>query len=132
MSKSHPLPNSRIMITDTDKEISSKIKSAVTDSSSGITFDPVNRPGVANLLTILAECTDDTPEEAAVGLSTSAQLKDAVSEATIKTLTPIRDNFYRLSKEHEYLDNVARQGKERASVIANDTMNQVRKHVGLD
>ena len=120
------------MITDTDKDIASKIRSAVTDSESGITFDDVHRPGVSNLLTILAECEDSTPQSVAAGLETSAQLKEATAEAVIRTLTPIRDTFHRLSCEHTYLDQLAGRGREQAASIASDTMQHVRKHIGLD
>lgn len=120
------------MITDSDKEIASKIKSAVTDSETGITFDEVNRPGVSNLLTILAECEDSVPEEVSIGLENSSQLKEATAEAVIRSLTPIRDTFHRLSNEHQYLDELAKKGQQQAASIANDTMHYVRKHVGLD
>ncbi|TIB37913.1 hypothetical protein E3P86_01993 [Wallemia ichthyophaga] len=132
MSKSHPLPTSRIMITDSDREIASKIKSAVTDSDSGINFDALNRPGVSNLLTILADCEESTPEKVSIGLENSSQLKEAVAEALVQSLSPIRGAFHRLSNEHHYLDELAKKGQKQAAYIASDTMNHVKKHVGLD
>ncbi|TIA75577.1 hypothetical protein E3P91_00381 [Wallemia ichthyophaga] len=132
MSKSHPLPTSRIMITDSDREIASKIKSAVTDSDSGINFDALNRPGVSNLLTILADCEESTPEKVSIGLENSSQLKEAVAEALVQSLSPIRGAFHRLSNEHHYLDELAKKGQTQAAYIASDTMNHVKKHVGLD
>lgn len=56
MSKSDPNPRSRILITDTKEEIESKIKGALTDSMTGISYDPKSRPGVANLLELMTHC----------------------------------------------------------------------------
>lgn len=120
------------MITDSDREIASKIKSAVTDSDNGINFDALNRPGVSNLLTILADCEESTPEKVSIGLENSSQLKEAVAEALVQSLSPIRGAFHRLSNEHHYLDELAKKGQKQAAYIASDTMNHVKKHVGLD
>jgi tryptophanyl-tRNA synthetase len=62
MSKSSPDPSTRIQLTDTFPEISRKIRSAVTDSIQGITYDPVNRRGTSNLLSILSACIDEPVE----------------------------------------------------------------------
>ena len=62
MSKSHPNLNSRILLTDTDTDIQKKIKSAVTDNIKSICYDPENRPGVSNLLAILAACSTSNIE----------------------------------------------------------------------
>ncbi|PSN44065.1 Tryptophan--tRNA ligase [Blattella germanica] len=63
MSKSDQDPKSRIELTDTPEAILEKCKKAVTDFTSKVTYDPVNRPGVANLLTIHSLFTGQEPEE---------------------------------------------------------------------
>lgn len=52
MSKSDLDPKSCIMITDKPEVITSKVKKAITDFTSEVTFEPESRPGVTNLLTI--------------------------------------------------------------------------------
>ena len=85
MSKSTVDPNSRILLTDSYEIIVKRIRGAITDSISGITFDPVERPGMSNLLTILAACT--STGEAPMALveryarSNHASLKKDVAEA---------------------------------------------------
>ena len=59
MSKSHSNPESRILLTDSDSEIQSKIKSAVTDSDYSISYDPEKRPGISNLIDILYHCSPE-------------------------------------------------------------------------
>jgi tryptophanyl-tRNA synthetase len=61
MFKSAVDPNSRILLTDPYEIIAKRIRSAMTDSISGITFDPVARPGTSNLLTTLFACTGEAP-----------------------------------------------------------------------
>lgn len=56
MSKSAANPKSRILLSDTRDEIALKIRKAVTDSDTCITYDPIGRPGISNLLRILHEC----------------------------------------------------------------------------
>jgi tryptophanyl-tRNA synthetase len=56
MSKSAANPNSRILLSDSKDEIEIKIRKAVTDSETDISYDPVLRPGISNLLCILHEC----------------------------------------------------------------------------
>lgn len=63
MSKSEQDPKSRIEITDTRDDILEKCKKAVTDFTSEVTFDPENRPGVANLITIHSLFTGLDPSE---------------------------------------------------------------------
>jgi tryptophanyl-tRNA synthetase len=63
MSKSEQDPRSRIEITDTRDDILEKCKKALTDFTSEITFDPENRPGVANLITIHSLFTGLDPAE---------------------------------------------------------------------
>jgi tryptophanyl-tRNA synthetase len=61
MSGSAVDPNSRILFTDPYEIIVKRIRSTVTDSTSGITFDPVARPWTSNLLTILSACAGEAP-----------------------------------------------------------------------
>lgn len=133
MSKSSPDIQSRILLTDEFAQIQSKIRSAVTDSQLGVTFDPVKRPGVSNILTILATCTDRNPEEVA-GLYASkghAQLKADTAEAVEALLRQPREEFGRLKAATNYLEEVAKDGAVRAREISEVTLALVRSQIGL-
>ncbi|KAI5302358.1 Tryptophan--tRNA ligase, mitochondrial, partial [Ascosphaera atra] len=65
MSKSHPDPMSRILLTDCDEDIKLKLRKALTDSEPNITFDRENRPGVSNLIEILAHIEGVSPQDIA-------------------------------------------------------------------
>ncbi|KAI3607944.1 tryptophanyl-trna synthetase [Moniliophthora roreri] len=133
MSKSHPDVSSRILLTDTDAEIAAKIRSAVTDSLAGITYDPVNRPGTSNLLTILAACKLQDVLETAKEYETKNHgvLKRDVTEAVQEMLRGPREEFGRLKREKDYLERVAAEGGLRARERAEETMIQVRRWIEL-
>jgi tryptophanyl-tRNA synthetase len=82
MSKSAaPSAPGVLRLLDPPDVIRRKIARAVTDSGRGVIFDPVGKPGVANLLTILAACTRITPAAAAAQVDTYSELKEAVAAA---------------------------------------------------
>ncbi|ELU43780.1 tryptophanyl-tRNA synthetase [Rhizoctonia solani AG-1 IA] len=147
MSKSAPHPASRILLTDPPEAIDKKIKSAVTDSERGVEYDPVARPGVANLLTILDACrglsgenppdqggdTSTRLETLASELSTlsHAEFKRWVSDAVQSTLAPIRDEYTRIRADESYIRDVAEAGRMRAFEVAENTMADVREVLGV-
>ncbi|KAH9165793.1 hypothetical protein EDB89DRAFT_2007793 [Lactarius sanguifluus] len=134
MSKSAVDPNSRILLTDSHDTIAKRIRAAVTDSISGITFDPVERPGTSNLLTILSACTGETPMALAGRYegSNHGVLKKDVVDAVEETLRRPRAEFARLREDRAFLLGVARDGAEKAREYSDRTMVEVRKRVGLN
>lgn len=133
MSKSAPDIQSRILLTDTPDQIKSKIRGAVTDSIKGITYDPINRPGAANLLTILAASTEQDVETVAKRYESKGHgdLKTDVTEAVIELLRKPQAEFERLREERVYLVQVADEGARKAKELSNETMRHVRERVGL-
>lgn len=133
MSKSALDPNSRILLTDPYETIVKRIRSAVTDSTSGITYDPVERPGTSNLLTILSACTGETPAILAerYAQSNHGALKKDVAEAVEEALRKPRAEFARLCEDKAFLAQVARDGAEKAREHSERTMREVRKRVGV-
>ncbi|KAK0830610.1 Tryptophan--tRNA ligase, mitochondrial [Friedmanniomyces endolithicus] len=117
MSKSHTNPNSRILLTDSEETIRTKIKAAVTDSMDSITYDPEGRPG------------DELAKDLA-GLSMRA-LKDRVAETVETTIKHIRASYAHFLNDNDYLDKVAAQGAEKAAKSATTTMKAVKSAVGL-
>jgi tryptophanyl-tRNA synthetase len=138
MSKSHPSVQSRILVTDSPKDILSKLKSAVTDSESSISFDPELRPGVANLLTIWSalDSAGRTPEQLAEEANREGwgmgKLKAAVGEVVVEGMKDVRSEYERVRQDHGYLSEVAKKGRMTAAGRATETMDEVRKVIGLD
>lgn len=137
MSKSHEDPRSRILISDNAEDIRMKIRLALTDSTLGISYDPLNRPGVSNLLSIMSFLDKErrSCEELAVSYQdlTMRQFKDAVTESIERGLYEIRDTYQGLmrSSGDGALDSIAQKGALIANKEANATMANVRKAIGL-
>ncbi|KAL6719571.1 Tryptophan--tRNA ligase, mitochondrial [Lecanora helva] len=137
MSKSHQDSRSRIHINDTPDIISSKIKGAMTDSLTGITFDPVNRPGVSNLLALMSSFDfHDRPAEELARAYHAMDLREIKSIAASNIsngLASIREDYNRLLSANatQYLDDIAVQGSLKAQLLAENTMSTVRSMIGL-
>ncbi|KAG5351054.1 hypothetical protein C0989_008187 [Termitomyces sp. Mn162] len=133
MSKSSPDTQSRILLTDTAVQIKAKIRSAVTDSIAGITYDPVARPGTSNLLTILAACTDTKVDSVAERYEGKGHghLKADVADAVEERLKGPRAEFEKIRHEVAYLDEIARNGAQKAREQSEVTIQAVREILGL-
>lgn len=136
MSKSDPDATSCVYIPDSPDRISKCIRRAVTDSLQGpITFDPVNRPGIANLLEMASGFLRKESGQAVLDELRPADhkaLKDAVAEILIEGLRPVRERYTQLMTDMTYIDEVSNKGAETARAIAAATMAQVDRAVGLD
>ncbi|KAK4705714.1 tryptophanyl-tRNA synthetase, partial [Phenoliferia sp. Uapishka_3] len=135
MSKSDPSPASKILLTDTRAEIQSKIKSAVTDSLTGITYDPINRPGIAALLQIHSGYSGDSVEDLAERFSGEKgirELKESCAEAIDGALSKFRGEYERVRKDQGYLKERESEGARRAREVAQGVMKEVRHLVGTD
>ena len=133
MSKSDPNPMGRINVLDSEDEIVKKFKRAVTDSESVIAYDPEKKPGVSNLLTILAVAENTTPEEAAKeceGLM-YGHLKLRVAEAVSSMLKPVREEYSKLISDKAYLMGIAADGAARAAERAEKVLRRAQNAVGL-
>ncbi len=137
MSKSDPSPSSRILITDPPELIYKKLTTAVTDSMNSVSWDPVNRPGVSNLLTLLSAFDGEgrTPEVLGGVYGTGMGLggfKKLVGEVVGEGLRGVREGYEMVSREGEgYLLEVERRGARVAGENAESTMVEVREAVGL-
>ncbi len=136
MSKSDDVGNGRVVIMDRPEDISRKFRRAVTDSDTDehcVRFDPVNKPGVANLMQIYASCTGESYDaiEAEFTGKGYGAFKTAVGDAVVEMLRPIREDAQRLMKDKAYLEQLCKNGADKASYIANKTLRKVYKKVGL-
>ena len=135
MSKSDKDPAGSIYLMEKPEDIQRKFKRAVTDSDTEncVRYDPVNKPGVANLMTIYAAVTGKSFDEIEAEFAGQGygKFKPAVGEAVVETLRPIREETNRLLKDKAYLENVYRQGAEKASYVAEKTLRKVYKKIGF-
>ena len=132
MSKSDP-EDTFISLLDLPDAIRRKVKRAVTDSEADIRFDPAGKPGVSNLLSIIAALTGQGVEEAAAELQGQGygKLKDRVSECVIETLAPLQSEHRRLMADKAYLQGVLKENAEIANRMALRTLRKVQRKVGF-
>ncbi len=132
MSKSDP-EDSYIALTDSEDEVRRKFRRAVTDSEADIRFDPENKPGVSNLLSILSTLSKESMDSLVSRLSGQGygKLKEEAAQAAIETLRPIQARYNELMKDKEYMANTLRHNAERAQALAQKTLRKVYKKLGL-
>lgn len=126
MSKSR---NNTIEIGFTADQTAQILKRAKTDSDRVITYDPVNRPEVANLLLLASLASGEEPEVIAerIGDGGGGTLKNLVTDALNEALAPIRARRVELEQDPAYLESVLREGNEKANAEANRTLLEVRE-----
>ena len=132
MSKSDP-EDTYIAILDKPEIIRKKLRRAVTDSENSVVFDPENKPGVANLMSIMSVLSGQTMDEISATYDGQGygKFKDAVADCVISALEPIQAEYERISADKAYLQQVMDSGKDRASTLAHRTMLKVRKKLGI-
>lgn len=122
-----------INLRDTADETATRVRAARTDSERRITYDPVGRPEVANLLRIAALMRGVTPETVAseVGDGGARALKNSVTEAVNDTLAPLRARRADLARDAAYVTAVLHEGNAQANEIAERTLATVRAVMGM-
>jgi tryptophanyl-tRNA synthetase len=132
MSKSDP-DETVIALMDKPDIVLKKLKRAVTDSENAVRYDIKNKPGVSNLMTIMSALTgmgfDDI--EKTYGARGYGVFKAAVADAIIATLEPIQEKYSSLIVDKAYLNDVMTNSARRAAEMADATMRNVRKKIGL-
>ena len=132
MSKSDPAEGSRINLLDSPDEITKKIKRCKTDQVRGLTFDDSDRPECQNLLTIYMLLSGKAKEEVAAECVDMGwgDFKKLLTETTINALKPIQDKYAEVMAEKGYLESVLREGRQKASEVANQTLKDVKLALG--
>lgn len=118
MAKSAQESAGVVFVLDPPELIRRKVRRAVTDTSGQVRYAPNTQPGVANLLEVLGACTGTTAHDAAAGIAGYAQLKDAVADAVIATLLPVRQRAADLLADPAELDRIKTDGARRAAADA--------------
>lgn len=133
MSKSAENPNGVIFLDDDKDTIIRKFKRAVTDSDASIKYDPENKAGVSNLLTIYSVFSGKSIKEAESEFAGRGygEFKLAVGEAVADKLAPIQAEQAKLLADKTYLDGVLKSGAERAGRVADKTLAKVYRKIGF-
>ncbi len=131
MSKSTESPQGTVLMLDEPETIERKIKRAVTDAETDVVFDPLKRPGVANLLSILGAATGEDPAAVAARYTQYGPLKADAAAAVVEVLRPVQERYRDLAADPGATMKVLRLGAEKAQDLAAGTLVRARRAVGL-
>lgn len=134
MSKSAPKDDKGTIFILDDIEITKKkIMSAVTDNEGKIYFDEENKPGISNLLSIVAVIDDSSIEDISKKYKdyTYKDFKIEVADKVTEFILKIQNEFYKYRNNEEYLKKILKDGADKARVFASKKMEEVKKIVGL-
>ena len=131
MSKSSSSEAGIVYLDDDPAAIMKKFKRAVTDSESEVRFDRATKPGVSNLLEILAACTGRTPDAVAADYSQYGPLKNDTGEAVVAVLTPIQERYRELLADRAELARLLRVGADKARAVASRTLERAYTNIGI-
>ena len=132
MSKSDP-EETFVAILDDPDTIRRKIKRAVTDSDGEIRYDPENKPGVSNLLSIMSALGAGSMESIAAEMAGQGYgaLKTRTADCVIAALEPLQQEYKRLIADKTYLQGVLDENAKTANYLATKTLRKVQKKVGF-
>ena len=131
MSKSATSDSGLVHLMDEPAAIMKKFKRAVTDSESEVRYDRAAKPGVSNLLEILAVATGGTAEQVAAGYTQYGPLKTDAGEAVVALLAPVQARYRELIEDRGELARLLRKGADKARVVASATYERAARHIGL-
>jgi len=131
MSKSGDDDSGVIYLLDDPAKIEKKFKRAVTDSETEVIFDRERKPGVSNLLEILAAATGTTPQKAAETYTRYGDLKAASAQAVIEMLAPIQAKYFELLNDQGELMRLLHKGNARAKQVASKTLSRAQQAIGF-
>ncbi|MER6458740.1 tryptophan--tRNA ligase [Streptomyces sp900105245] len=131
MGKSEDSGPGIVYLLDEPDVVRKKVMRAVTDSGRDVVYDRESRPGVANLLEILAACTDGDPEVLAGAYASYGALKKDTAEAVVEVLRPVRARHRELCADPAHVEGVLRDGARRAREMARPTVDAAYRAIGL-
>ncbi|MFI6105666.1 tryptophan--tRNA ligase [Streptomyces sp. NPDC051310] len=131
MGKSHANGAGIVYLLDEPDVVRRKIMRAVTDSGREVAYDREARPGVANLLDVLAACTGGDPAALAGAYESYGALKKDTADAVVELLRPLRERHADLAADPGAVDKVLREGAERAREIARPVVDRAYRAIGL-
>jgi tryptophanyl-tRNA synthetase len=132
MSTTGGSPQGTVYVLDEPDAIVKKVRSAVTDSGTEIVHAS-DKPGISNLIDVLAAVRGTTPDEVEREFDGSGYgaFKQAVADAVVEYLAPVRERYRELRGDEDALERTLAEGAEKARVIASGTLRDVRRTMGV-
>jgi tryptophanyl-tRNA synthetase len=133
MSKSADSPQGTLLLLDPPDVASKKIRSAVTDSGTDIRYNPAEKPGVSNLLEILAGVSDRSIAQVEADFAGAGYggFKAAVADGVVEYLRPLRERYDDLSADPGQVARLLAVGADKAEAIAAGVLDRARTAAGL-
>jgi tryptophanyl-tRNA synthetase len=134
MSKTAGSPQGVIGLMEDPRDIERKVKRAVTDADDGpdaVRYDPVAKPGVSNLLELLATIEGATPAEVASRYDRYGPLKADLAAAVVAVIEPIQSRYRELAADPGHVQSVLAAGAKRAGAVAAATLKRAYDAIGL-
>ena len=132
MSTTGGSPQGTVLVLDDPATITKKVKSAVTDSGSDVVRGP-DKAGISNLIEIMAAVRGIAPEdvEREFGDSGYGGVKQAVADAVVEYLAPVRERYEQFRGDEAELERILARGADKARAIASETLSDVRRVMGV-
>lgn len=131
MSKSADGEAGTVFVDDDLAAVERKVRRAVTDSDAEVRYDPAQKPGVSNLLSVLAAVRDEDPSELAAGYERYGELKADTAEAVVELLRPIQARVAELRADPAETTRQLRVGADKATEVAAEVLERARNNIGL-
>jgi tryptophanyl-tRNA synthetase len=132
MSKSAPPTAAGVIrLLDSPDVLRRKIRRAVTDGDNDLRYDPVAKPGLANLAEIVAAVAHDTPQRVVARARSYGELKETCADVVIAELAPIRQRHDTLLRDPAELRRQLDLGAARAREVADGVRRRARAAIGL-
>ncbi len=131
MSKSRSSPQGKVLVLEPPEVMAKKIKRAITDAETEVRYDAKAKPGVSNLLELLAVSTGRSPEDLAGDYTQYGPLKADAAAAVVEFLRPVHERFRELQSDQGYVVDVLAKGADKAAALAEQTLRRAKQAVGL-
>ena len=131
ISKSSESPQGTLLVLDPPDVMRRKIRRAVTDPGTEVIFDPEAKPGVSNLVQILAVATGRPPDEVAASYDQYGPLKNDAAEAVVELLLPLQERYRELAGDPKRTAAILEEGAAKAQRVASATLARAKDAVGL-
>jgi tryptophanyl-tRNA synthetase len=132
MSTTGGSPQGTVYVTEEPDAIVKKFRSAVTDSGTEVRRAP-DKPGISNLIDILAAVRGSSPEEVEASFKGTGYgaFKQAVADAVVEYLAPVRERYRELRSDETELERSLTAGADKARALASETLVDVRAAMGV-
>jgi tryptophanyl-tRNA synthetase len=131
MSKSKDSPQGTIDLLDSPEQVTQKIRRAVTDADGEVRYDPVEKPGLSNLLQLMAAVTDRSVDDVVASYQQYGPLKADLADALVEALRPVRERYETFAADPAEIAALLDQGAEKATGIASKTLARAQEAIGL-